>query len=148
MSNTVRLHRAIRATPDRLYRAFTDPDAMAKWLPPNGFIGKVHEMDARVGGTWRMSFTNFTNGQSHSFGGKYLELVPGRKLRYTSKFDDPNLPGEMVTSVTLTETPFGVVEMDVVQENIPAVIPTTMCYLGWQESLTLLAKLVEAEIRE
>jgi uncharacterized protein YndB with AHSA1/START domain len=147
MSNTVRLHRVLRASPERLYGAFVDPDAMAKWLPPNGFTGKVHEMDARVGGKWRMSFTNFTTRHAHSFGGTYLELEPGKRLRYTSRFDDPNLPGEMTTTVTLTETPMGT-DMQVVQENIPEVIPAAACYLGWQESLVLLAKLVEAEIRE
>jgi uncharacterized protein YndB with AHSA1/START domain len=147
MTQTVRLHRVIRATPERIYRAFLDADAMAKWLPPNGFTGKVYAMDARVGGEWRMSFTNFTTGHGHSFGGKYLELVPHERLRYTSRFDDPNLPGEMVTTVSLVQTPFGT-DMKVVQENIPAVIPETACYLGWQESLTLLIKLVEAEIRE
>lgn len=145
MSNTVRLHRVLRTKPERLYRAFTDPAAMAKWLPPNGFTGTVHQMDARAGGTWRMSFTNFSTGQSHSFGGTYLDLVPGEKLRYTSRFDDPNLPGEMTTTVTITNTPFGC-DMQVVQEGIPDVIPATACYLGWQESLVLLAKLVEAEI--
>jgi uncharacterized protein YndB with AHSA1/START domain len=147
MSNTVRLHRVLRAPPERIYRAFLDGDAMAKWLPPNGFTGKVHQMDARVGGSWRMSFTNFTNGHSHSFGGKYLELVPGSRLRYTSTFDDPNLPGDMLTTVSLAAVSCGT-EMNVAQENIPAVIPTEMCYLGWQDSLVLLAKLVEPEIRE
>lgn len=146
-TNTVRLHRVIRTKPDRLYRAFLDPDAMAKWLPPNGFTGKVHQMDARVGGSWRMSFTNFTTGHAHSFGGTYLELVPNERLRYTSRFDDPNLPGEMTTTVTLRQTPFGV-ELNAVQEGIPAVIPPEACYLGWQESLVLLARLVEAEIQE
>lgn len=145
MSNTVRLHRVLRTKPERLYRAFTDPAAMAKWLPPNGFTGTVHQMDARVGGNWRMSFTNFSTGQGHSFGGTYMELVPGEKLRYTSRFDDPNLPGEMSTTVMITGTPFGC-EMQVTQEGIPDVIPATACYLGWQESLVLLAKLVEAEI--
>jgi uncharacterized protein YndB with AHSA1/START domain len=144
-TSTVRLHRVLRTTPDRLYRAFLDPDAMGKWLPPNGFTGKVHRMDAEVGGEWRMSFTNFTSGNSHSFGGKYLELVPGQRLRYTSIFDDPNLPGEMQTTVTLTKVSCGT-ELNVVQEGIPAVIPVEACYLGWQESLVLLAKLVEAEI--
>jgi uncharacterized protein YndB with AHSA1/START domain len=142
---TVRLHRVLRTKPDRIYRAFLDADAMAKWLPPNGFTGKVHQMDAKVGGAWKMSFTNFTSGNSHSFGGKYLELVPGQRIRYTSRFDDPNLPGEMQTTVSLRQTPFGT-ELNVVQENIPAVIPLEACYLGWQESLALLAKLVEAEI--
>ena len=145
MSNTVRLHRVLRTKPERLFRAFTDPPAMAKWLPPNGFTGTVHQMDAKVGGTWRMSFSNFSTGQGHSFGGTYLELVPGKKLRYTSVFDDPNLPGEMTTTVTIADTPFGC-DMQVVQEGIPDVIPATACYLGWQESLVLLAKLVEAEI--
>ena len=144
-TNTVRLHRVISAPADRLYRAFLDADAMAKWLPPNGFTGKVHQMDATVGGNWRMSFTNFSSGHSHSFGGTYLELVPGERLRYASRFDDPNLPGEMQTTVSLRPTPFGT-EMNVVQENIPAVIPAEACYLGWQQSLVLLTKLVEAEI--
>jgi uncharacterized protein YndB with AHSA1/START domain len=144
-TNTVRLHRVLRATPERIYRAFLDPDAMAKWLPPNGFTGKVHQMDAKVGGAWRMSFTNFTTRRSHSFGGKYLELVPNERIRYTSRFDDPNLPGEMQTTVSLAGTPFGT-ELNVVQENIPGIIPVEACHLGWQESLTLLAKLVEAEI--
>jgi uncharacterized protein YndB with AHSA1/START domain len=147
MTQTVRLHRVLRATPDRIYRAFLDADAMAKWLPPNGFTAKVYQMDAKVGGAWRMSFTNFTTGHSHAFGGKYLELAVNERLRYTSRFDDPNLPGEMVTTVNLVGTPFGT-DMKVVQENIPDVIPETACYLGWQESLILLAKLVEAEIRE
>jgi uncharacterized protein YndB with AHSA1/START domain len=142
-SNTVRLHRVLRTSPEKLYRAFTDPDAMAKWLPPHGFTGKVHQMDARVGGSWRMSFTNFGSGNSHSFGGQYLELVPGERLRYTSKFDDANLPGEMQTTVTLRKVSCGT-DVDVVQEGIPAVIPTEA--LGWQESLTLLAQLVEPEI--
>ena len=144
-TNTVRLHRLIRATPDHIYRAFLDADAMAKWLPPNGFTGKVHHMDAKVGGTYRMSFTNFTTGRSHSFGGKYLELVVGERLRYTGTFDDPNLPGEMQTTVSLVKVSCGT-EMNVVQEGIPAVIPVEACYLGWQESLTLLVKLVEAGI--
>jgi uncharacterized protein YndB with AHSA1/START domain len=144
-TNTVRLHRMLRTQPDRIYKAFLDADAMSKWLPPNGFTGKVHQMDAKVGGSWRMSFTNFGTGGSHSFGGKYLELVPGERLRYTSVFDDPNLKGEMVTTIVLRGTPFGT-EMNVTQEGIPSVIPTEMCYLGWQESLVLLAKLVEADI--
>ena len=146
-NNTVRLHRVLRAPPERVYRAFLDAAAMAKWLPPCGFTGQVHQMDAKVGGSWRMSFTNFTNSHSHSFGGKYLELVPAARLRYTSKFDDPNLPGEMVTSVTLAAVSCGT-EMTVVQENIPAVIPAEMCYLGWQESLEQLMRLVEPEIKE
>ena len=145
--NTVTLHRVLRATPDRVYRAFIDPDAMVKWLPPNGFTAKMHEMDARVGGRYKMSFTNFTTGQSHSFGGKYVELKPNEKLRYTDAFDDPNLPGEMVTTVSITPVSCGV-ELRVVQEGIPAMIPVEQCYLSWQESLTLLTKLVEAEIRE
>lgn len=144
-TNTVRLHRVIRAPSDRIYRAFLDGDAMAKWLPPNGFTGKVHEMDARVGGSWKMSFTNFGSGHSHSFGGTYLELAPGERLRYTSRFDDPNLPGEMQTTVSLRNTPFGT-EINVMQEGIPAVIPAEACYLGWQQSLTLLIRLVEAEV--
>jgi len=144
-TNTVRLHCVLRAPPERVFRAFLDPDAMAKWLPPNGFTGKVHHMDARVGGSFRMSFTNFSTGQSHAFGGEYLELVPNEKLRYTDKFDDPNLPGEMQATVSLARVSCGT-ELSVVQEGIPAVIPLEACYLGWQESLALLAKLVEAEI--
>jgi uncharacterized protein YndB with AHSA1/START domain len=144
-TNTIRLHRVLKATPERIYRAFLDPDAMAKWLPPNGFTGKVHHLDAKVGGTFKMSFTNFTTCKSHSFGGEYLELVPNERLRYTDKFDDPNLPGEMHTTVTLKKVFCGT-ELNVTQEGVPAVIPAEACYLGWQESLTLLAKLVEAEI--
>ena len=146
-TNTIQLHRVLKSTADRVYRAFLHPDALAKWLPPHGFFGTVHEMDAKVGGKYRMSFTNFTTGGSHSFGGEYLELEPGRKLRYTAQFDDPNLPGQMQTTVTLREVFCGV-EMHVVQEGVPAVIPAEACYLGWQESLTLLAQLVEPEIRE
>ncbi|RZT05471.1 Uncharacterized conserved protein YndB, AHSA1/START domain [Duganella sp. CF402] len=146
-TNTVQLHRVFKSTADRVYRAFLHPDALAKWLPPHGFFGTVHEMDARVGGKYRMSFTNLTTGGSHSFGGEYLELVPGQKLRYSAQFDDPNLPGQMQTTITLREVLCGV-EMKVVQEGIPAVIPTEACYLGWQESLLLLAQLVEPEIRE
>ena len=146
-SNTVKLHRVLRSTPDRIFRAFIDPDAMAKWLPPHGFTGKVHSMDARVGGGYKMSFKNFTTGDSHSFGGKFLELVPGERLRYTDQFDDPNLPGEMVTTVTIKKVSVGV-ELNVVQEGIPEVIPAEACYLGWQESLTLLTQLVEAEIKQ
>jgi len=146
-TGTVKLHRVLTAPPERIYRAFTDPDAWPKWLPPHGFTAKVHSMDPKVGGSWRMSFTNFTNGNSHSFGGKYLELVPGERLRYTSAFDDPNLPGEMTTTVTLRKV-IGGTEMHVVQEGIPAVIPVEMCYLGWQQSLVLLAQLVEPEINE
>ena len=144
-TNTVRLHRVLRAPPERVYRAFLDAEAMAKWLPPNGFTGKVHHLDARVGGTYKMSFTNFSSGHSHAFGGQYLELVPHERLRYTDRFDDPNLPGEMKTEVTLKKVSVGT-ELNVVQEGIPDVIPAEACYLGWQESLTLLAKLVEAEI--
>jgi uncharacterized protein YndB with AHSA1/START domain len=144
-SNTIELHRVIRTSPDRVYRAFVDADAMAKWLPPNGFTGRVHHLDAKVGGTYKMSFTNFTSGDSHSFGGTFLDLVPGELVRYTDTFDDPNLPGEMVTTVTLKAVSVGT-ELDIVQEGVPAVIPAEACYLGWQESLTLLAKLVEAEI--
>jgi uncharacterized protein YndB with AHSA1/START domain len=144
-TNTIRLHRILRATPERVYRAFLDPDAMAKWLPPNGFTGKVHEMDAKVGGHHKMSFTNFTTGKSHSFGGTYLELAPNERIRYTDKFDDPNMPGEMQVTVTLTEV-MGGTDLQVVQEGVPEMIPAEMCYLGWQESLVLLAKLVEAEI--
>jgi uncharacterized protein YndB with AHSA1/START domain len=146
-TGTVRLHRVVRAPPERVYRAFLDPDAMAKWLPPHGFTGKVHHLDARVGGTFRMSFTNFTTGHSHAFGGEYLELVPGERLRYTDRFDDPNLPGVMTSTVSLRAVSCGT-ELTVVQEGIPEVIPVESCYLGWQESLALLAGLVEAEIRE
>ncbi len=146
-TNTIRLHRVLRATPERVYKAFLDPDAMAKWLPPNGFTGKVDSMDAKVGGTYHMSFTNFTTGKSHSFGGKYLELVPNERIRHTDKFDDPNLPGEMVTTVSLKKVSVGT-ELNIEQEGVPDVIPAEACYLGWQESLTLLAKLVEAEIPE
>ena len=144
-TNTVRLHRVLRAAPDKVYRAFLDPDAMAKWLPPNGFTGKVHQMDAKVGGAYKMSFTNFTTGKSHSFGGKYLELAPPERIRYTDKFDDPNLPGEMQTTITLNKVSCGT-ELNIVQEGVPDAIPAEACYLGWQESLILLSKLVEAEI--
>lgn len=146
-TGTVRLHRVLRAPPERVYRAFLNADAMAKWLPPNGFTGRVHNLDARVGGTFRMSFTNFTTGQSHTFGGEYLELAPGERICYTDKFDDPNLPGVMTTTVSLKAVSCGT-ELNVVQEGIPDAIPVEACYLGWQESLVLLAKLVEAEIRE
>ena len=146
-TNSVKLHRVIRATPERIYRAFLDADAMAKWLPPNGFTGKVHHMDAKVGGSYKMSFTNFTTGHGHSFGGDYLELVPHERIRYTGKFDDPNLPGVMQTTVSLRAVFCGT-EMNIVQEGIPEVIPAEACYLGWQESLVLLLKLVEAEIRQ
>jgi len=145
MPSTVRLHRVLRATPERIYRAFLDPDAMAKWLPPNGFTGKVHHLDAKVGGTYKMSFTNFTTRQSHSFGGEYLELVPNERIRHTDKFDDPNLPGVMNVTIALTKVVVGT-EVNITQEGIPDVIPVEACYLGWQESLTLLAQLVEAEI--
>jgi uncharacterized protein YndB with AHSA1/START domain len=146
-TNTVRFHRVLRATPERVYRAFLDADAMAKWLPPNGFTGKVHHMEPKAGGSYRMSFTNFTTGHSHSFGGEYLELAPHERIRYTGKFEDANLPGTMQTTVTLRAVFCGT-EMNVVQEGIPQVIPAEACYLGWQESLVLLGKLVEAEIRE
>jgi uncharacterized protein YndB with AHSA1/START domain len=146
-TNTVRLYRVLRAPPERVYRAFLNADAMAKWIPPNGFTGTVHHMDARVGGTFRMSFTNFTTEQSHSFGGEYLDLVPNELIRYTDTFEDPNLPGVMQVTVSLKAVSCGT-ELNVVQEGIPAVIPVEMCYLGWQESLVLLAKLVEAEILE
>jgi uncharacterized protein YndB with AHSA1/START domain len=145
MPNTVQFHRVLRATPERVYRAFLDADAMVKWLPPNGFTGKVHHMDPRVGGTYKMSFTNFTSGKSHSFGGEYVELVPNERLRWTDRFDDPNLPGEMRVAVRLKKVSVGT-EVSIVQEGIPDVIPPEACVLGWQESLTLLAKLVEAEI--
>lgn len=145
MPNTVRLHRVLKTSPERIYRAFLDADAMAKWLPPNGFTGKVHQMDARVGGRFKMSFTNFTSGKGHSFGGEYLELVPHERLRYTDVFDDPNLPGQITVTVTLKKVSVGT-ELSIVQEGIPDVIPPEACYLGWQESLLLLAKLVEAQI--
>jgi uncharacterized protein YndB with AHSA1/START domain len=145
MPNTIRLHRVLKAPPDRVYKAFLDPDAMSKWLPPNGFTGKVHEMQARVGGSYKMSFTNFSSGKSHAFGGKYIELVPNERLRYTDKFDDPNMPGEMQTTVTLKKVFCGT-DLTVVQEGVPEMIPPEACYLGWQESLTLLGRLVEAEI--
>src|SRR3954447_4507782 len=144
-TNAIRLQRVLRAKPERVYRAFLDADALTKWLPPNGFTGKVHHMDAKVGGGFKMSFTNFTTGKSHSFGGEFLELVPHERLRYTDRFDDPNLPGEIVVTVTLREVFCGT-ELKVVQEGVPSVIPAEACYLGWQESLILLAKLVEAEI--
>jgi uncharacterized protein YndB with AHSA1/START domain len=144
-TNTIRLHRVFRATPERIYKAFLDAEAMVKWLPPNGFTGKVHHMDAKVGGTFKMSFTNFTTGKSHSFGGQYLELVPHERLRYTDNFDDPNLPGEIRVAVTLKQVSCGT-EVNIVQEGVPDVIPAEACYLGWQESLILLGKLVEAEI--
>ena len=145
MPSTIRLHRVLRTTPERVYRAFLDPDAKVKWLPPNGFTGKVHHIDARVGGSYKMSFTNFTTGKSHSFGGQYLELVPNERIRYTDKFDDPNLPGAMQVTISLKKVFLGT-EVNITQEGVPDVIPAEACYLGWQESLALLAKLVEAEI--
>ena len=144
-TNTIRLHRVLRATPERVYRAFLDADAMAKWLPPNGFTCKVHQIDPKIGGTFKMSFTNFTTGSSHSFGGKYLELKPHDRIRYDDKFDDPKLPGTMITTIALRQIFCGT-ELNITQEGIPAMIPAEACYLGWQESLVLLAKLVEAEI--
>jgi uncharacterized protein YndB with AHSA1/START domain len=145
MPFTIRLHRVLKAPPERVYRAFTDAAAMCKWLPPHGFTGTMHHMEAKVGGTWRMSFTNLAAGANHTFGGEYLELEPGRKLRYTSRFDDPNLPGEMTTTVELTQVFCGT-EMQVTQEGIPDVIPSQACHLGWQESLILLTQLVEPDI--
>jgi uncharacterized protein YndB with AHSA1/START domain len=144
-TNTVRLHRVLAAKPEKVYRAFLDPDAMARWLPPNGFTGKVHEIDAKVGGRYKMSFTNFTTGKSTSFGGEFRELVPNERLRYTDVFDDPNLPGEILVTVTLKQVSVGT-EIDIVQEGLPSVIPLEACYLGWQESLRNLARLVEPEI--
>jgi uncharacterized protein YndB with AHSA1/START domain len=145
MPSTIRLHRVLRATPERVYRAFLDTDAIVKWLPPNGFTGKVHHLDARVGGSYKMSFTNFTTGQSHSFGGEYLELVPHERIRYTDTFDDPNLPGVIQVTITLKQVSCGT-EVNITQEGVPDLIPAEACYLGWQESLALLANLVEAEI--
>ena len=144
-TNTVRLHRVLRAKPEKVYRAFIEADAMARWLPPNGYTCKVDRLDAKVGGTYRMSFRNFSSGKSHSFGGMYLEIVPGERLRYTDQFDDPNLPGEMQTTVSLREVSCGT-ELNVVQEGLPEVIPPELCYLGWQDSLDHLARLVEPEI--
>ncbi|MDQ6737944.1 MAG: SRPBCC family protein [Gemmatimonadota bacterium] len=144
-TNTIRLHYVLRAEPEKVYRAFLDPDAMAKWLPPNGFTGKVEKMDAKVSGSYRMSFTNFTTGTTHSFGGTYLELVPHERIRYTDKFDDPNMAGEIEVTITLKEVLCGT-ELNVVQEGVPGVIPPEMCYLGWQESLSALANLVEPDI--
>jgi len=144
-TNTVRLHRVLRAKPERVYHAFLDADAMAKWLPPNGFTAKVHKIDAKVGGTYKMSFTNFTTGKSHSFGGAYVELTPHERIRYTDKFDDPNLAGEMQTTITLRKVSCGT-DLNIVQEGVPSAIPAEACYLGWQESLAQLAKLVEPEI--
>jgi len=144
-TNTIRLHRVLRATPEKIYRAFLDADAMSKWLPPHGFTGRVHHIEAKVGGTYKMSFTNFSTGNSHSFGGEYLELIPNERIRHTDKFDNPGLPGEMQTTITLQKVSCGT-EVSIVQEGVPAVIPSEACYLGWQESLTLLAQLVEANI--
>ncbi len=144
-TGTVRLHRVLRASPERVYRAFLDADAMAKWLPPHGFTCKVAHMDTKVGGTYRMSFANFGTGQGHSFGGEYVELVPHQRIRYTDRFDDPNLPGEMQTTITLKKVLCGT-ELDVLQEGLPEAIPVEMCYLGWQESLAQLAQLVEPDI--
>ena len=145
MANVVRLHRVLRAPPERVYRAFLDPDAMAKWLPPHGYTGKVHQMDARVGGSHRMSFTNFSTGSSHVFGGRYVELTPHERIRYTDQFDDPAMPGEMQVTISLAAVACGT-ELTITQEGIPAAIPLEFCYLGWQESLALLAHLVEPEI--
>ena len=147
MPSTIHLHRVLRATPERVYRAFLDPDAKVKWLPPNGFTGKVHHMDARVGGSYKMSFTNFTTGKSHAFGGEYLELVPHERIRYTDTFDDPHLPGAMQVAITVKPVSCGT-EVHITQEGVPDRIPAEACYLGWQESLALLASLVEAEIPE
>ena len=144
-TNTIRLHRVFHAPPERVYRAFLDPAAKCKWLPPNGFTCTVHHMEAKVGGTYKMSFTNFSSGSKHSFGGTYVELVPGEKIRYTDRFDDPNLPGEMQVTITLKKVSVGT-ELNIVQEGVPAAIPPEACYLGWQESLVLLGKLVEPEI--
>jgi len=145
MSSTIHLHRVLRATPERVYRAFLDSEAMVKWLPPNGFTGKVHHMDARGGGSYKMSFTNFTTGKSQSFGGEYLELVPHERIRHTDRFDDSNLPGLMQVTISLKKVSCGT-EVNITQEGVPDIIPAEACYLGWQESLALLAKLVEAEI--
>ena len=144
-TNTVRLHRVLRAPPQRVYQAFLDPDAMAKWLPPHGFTGKVHHMDARVGGGYRMSFTNFGTGKSHTFGGKYLELTPHTQIRYTDQFEDPNLPGEILVTLSFQQVLCGT-ELNILQEGLPVVIPVEFCYIGWQESLSMLAQLVEPEI--
>lgn len=146
-TNTIRLHRVIMAPPERVYRAFLDPTAMVKWLPPNGFTGEVHHMDAKVGGSYKMSFKNFSTGNSHSFGGEYTELVPNEKIRNTDRFDDPNMPGEMQNTITFKQVSVGT-ELNILQEGVPDVIPAEACYLGWQESLKLLAQLVEAEIPE
>src|SRR5262245_45568647 len=145
MPSTIRLHRVIRTTPEKLYRAFLDPDGTAKWMPPNGFTGKVHHMDARVGGTYKMSFTNFTTGQSHAFGGNYVELVPNELIRYTDRFEDPKLSGDIQVTIRLKKVSVGT-ELNIVQEGVPDVIPAEACYLGWQESLAQLAQLVQVEI--
>lgn len=144
-TSTIKIHRVVQAPPDRVYRAFLDATAMVKWLPPHGFTGEVHHLDAKVGGTYRMSFKNFTSGKSHAFGGEFLELKPNERIRYNDRFEDPNLPGEMLTTVTLKQVSVGT-ELNIVQEGVPAVIPAEACYLGWQQSLTLLTQLVEAEI--
>jgi uncharacterized protein YndB with AHSA1/START domain len=146
-TNTVKLHRVLKSTPERVYRAFLDPDAMSKWLPPHGFTGKVHSIEPRVGGSYKMSFENFTTGESHSFGGKYLELVPNERIRHTDRFDDTNLPGEMITTISIKQVSVGV-ELNITQEGIPEAIPAEACYLGWQESLTLLTQLVEPEVKQ
>jgi uncharacterized protein YndB with AHSA1/START domain len=146
-TGTVRLHRVFGAKPDKVYRAFTTADAMARWLPPNGFTCSVHRMDAKVGGTYRMSFTNFSTGKTHAFGGKYLELIPGERIRYTASFEDPNLPGEMMTTVSMKPVSVGT-EVNIIQEGLPAAIPVEACYVGWQQSLTHLAKLIEPEIKD
>lgn len=147
MGNTVNLHRVLRAAPEKVYRALLDPDALVKWMAPNGFTARVHHLEAEVGGTYKMSFTNFSTGKSHTFGGKYLELTPHARIRVTDVFEDPNLPGEMQTTYTLKRVTCGT-ELTIVQEGLPEAIPAEDCYLGWQESLTLLAKLVEAEISD
>jgi uncharacterized protein YndB with AHSA1/START domain len=146
-TNTIRLNRVLQAPPERVYKAFLDPGAMVKWLPPNGFTGEVHHLDAKVGGTYRMSFTNFSTGNSHSFGGEYLELAPNERIRHTDKFEDANLPGEMTTTITFTKVSVGT-ELNIVQEGVPSAIPPDACYLGWQESLALLKKLVEPDISD
>ncbi len=144
-TNTIRLHRVLRATPERVYRAFLDPEAKVKWLPPHGFTAKIHHLEAKVGGTYKMSFTNFTTGKSHSFGGTYLELTPYERIRYTDRFDDPNLPGEMQVTIEIKKVFCGT-ELNIMQEGVPAIIPAEACYMGWQESLQLLAQLVDPEI--
>ena len=146
-TNTIRLHRVLRATPERVYRAFLDPEAKVKWLPPHGFTAKIHHLEAKVGGTYKMSFTNFTTGKSHSFGGTYLELTPYERIRYTDRFDDPNLPGEMQVTIEIKKVFCGT-ELNITQEGVPAIIPAEACYMGWQESLQLLAQLVDPEITD